>query len=360
MLSASTRSPSPYDLTLVSLFSGAGGLDVGFEQTGFRCAFANEIDADAAATWVAARPDAADAMHAGSIEMFSDSLSALRGRADVVIGGPPCQGFSVAGKMDPRDPRSKLVWMYLDAVRLVCPSAFVMENVAALGRLAKWSGVRDEILRRAREMGYSVAYRVWNAADFGVPQNRERVLFVGSLKRDASGFEKAMLERVAAPPRLRDVLLGCGEYGSADNPDTCPARITLAKSPVIRSSPYAGMLVNGAGRPLDLDGVAPTLPASMGGNRTPIVDQTALEDAGCENWFASYHRAITGGAGGLCATEVPERCRRLTLREATAIQTFPSDYPFRGPVSKRYKQVGNAVPCLLARACAEAVADSLL
>lgn len=359
-MSASTRSPSPYDLTLVSLFSGAGGLDVGFEQTGFRCAFANELDADAAATWVAARPDAADAMHAGSIEMFSDSLSALRGRADVVIGGPPCQGFSVAGKMDPRDPRSKLVWMYLDAVRLMRPRAFVMENVAALGRLAKWSGVREEILRRAREMGYSVAYRVWNAADFGVPQNRERVLFVGSLKRDASGFEKAMLERVDVPPRLRDVLLGCGEYGSADNPDTCPARITLAKRPVIRSSPYAGMLVNGAGRPLDLDGVAPTLPASMGGNRTPIVDQAALEDVGCENWFASYHHAITGGAGGLCEVEVPERCRRLTLREAAAIQTFPSDYPFRGPVSKRYKQVGNAVPCLLARACAEAVADSLL
>ena len=120
----------------ISLFAGAGGLDTGFEKAGFDIIWANEIDHDAAATWKANRAHA-DVMHEGDIADRLSSLSAYRG-ADIVFGGPPCQGFSVAGKMDASDPRSELIFTFLSAVELVRPRFFVMENVAALGRLDRW------------------------------------------------------------------------------------------------------------------------------------------------------------------------------------------------------------------------------
>lgn len=220
-------------LTAVSLFSGAGGLDVGFERAGFEVVFANEFDRDAAGAWMANRPGRAGVMAEGDILDHMGGLRAFEGGVDVVFGGPPCQGFSIAGKMDPDDPRSELVWAFMDAVGIVRPKAFLIENVAALGRMEKWRGVREKIASRAVELGYGISCRVHLATDFGVPERRERVMFVGV-------------------------------------------------------------------------------------------------------------RADVGDA------------------EAVAIQTFPPGYVFCGPASKRYRQIGNAVPCALAEAIAKAVRDAYL
>ena len=122
--------------TAVSLFSGAGGLDIGFEREGFDVIFANELDSDAAATWMANRPQS-NAMHQGDIKTFISMLKEYKG-ADIVFGGPPCQGFSVAGKMNPDDPRSKLLWTFMDTVKMVEPKVFLIENVSALATLKKW------------------------------------------------------------------------------------------------------------------------------------------------------------------------------------------------------------------------------
>ena len=112
-------------LTTVSLFSGAGGLDVGFERAGFECIWANEFDRDAAEAWRLNRPDGAKAMHEGDIVSFLDTLPKLRGRVDCIIGGPPCQSWSVAGKMNPDDPRGAMVFRFIDAVRMVQPRALL-------------------------------------------------------------------------------------------------------------------------------------------------------------------------------------------------------------------------------------------
>lgn len=253
----------------VSLFSEAGGLDVGFEAAGFRTVFANEFDHDAADAWRSNRPENAGAMVEGDIADHLGELAPLAGGVDVLFGGPPCQGFSVAGKMDPADERSRLVWTFLDAVGMLRPRAFVMENVAALGHLSKWAAVRDGIVKRGARLGYDVAFDVWHTPDFGVPQNRDRVIFVGVLGGNVSLFAEAMAARFAPAPTAREVLLSAGRYGTDENPQTCTAHVTLAKRPVMRSSAYAGMLVNGAGRPIDLDGIAATLPASMGGQQDP-------------------------------------------------------------------------------------------
>lgn len=345
-------------LSFVSLFSGAGGLDVGFERAGFSTVFANEFDHDAAEAWRLNRPDNAEAMVEGDIADHLLELGSLKGTVDVLIGGPPCQGFSVAGKMDPTDDRSKLVWTFLDAVELVRPKVFVMENVAALGRLTKWRPVREGIIKRGRELGYDVAYQVWHTPDYGVPQNRDRVIFVGVLEGDYGLFSKAMASHTSAPATAREVLLSVGAYGSSENPQTCTSNVSLAKRPVMRRSAYAGMLVNGAGRPIDLDGVAATLPASMGGNKTPIVDQAALEDAMRRNWFEVYRDDVASGRVDPMTTTVPDYLRRLTLKEAAAFQTFPDGYLFSGRKTKQYKQIGNAVPCRFAEAVARSVREA--
>lgn len=341
----------------ISLFSGAGGLDVGFENAGYEVVFANEFDRDAAAAWRANRPDNASAMVEGDIWEHLDDLRPFAGKVDIVFGGPPCQGFSVAGKMDPNDPRSSLVWAFMDAVEIVRPKAFVIENVKALASLTKFEGVRRGIIEKANELGYEVSYRVHLASDYGVPENRERVLFIGIQKGTGSldSVYDALKSQKKPAATVREVLKSVGKYGTAANPQTCTSHISLAKNPVMRKSPYAGMLVNGAGRPIDLDGVSPTLPASMGGNKTPIIDEAALNDDSAENWFVGYHRRITDGSSSPDRESVPPTARRLTLAEAAAIQTFPRGYVFGGTKTHRYRQIGNAVPCGLAEAMAKAI-----
>lgn len=343
-------------LTAISLFSGAGGLDVGFERAGFETVFANEFDHDAAEAWRINRPDTAHVMVEGDIHDHICELTSFRG-ADVLFGGPPCQGFSVAGKMDPNDARSQLVWLFMDAVERVRPKVFVMENVAALGTLDKWKYVRMEIVKRGQLLGYNVSYKVHHTPDYGVPENRDRVIFIGVCETigDTELFYDMLELFKASPMTAREAILSAGKFGGEDNPQTCTAHVTLASNPVMRRSPYAGMLVNGAGRPIDLSGIAPTLPASMGGNKTPIVDEKSLYDASIPNWFETYHAGLIDGTIKPEELAVPASIRRLTIKECAAIQTFPIDYKFSGKKTKQYKQIGNAVPCRFAEAVAKAV-----
>lgn len=358
-------------LTTVSLFSGAGGLDVGFERAGFECIWANEFDRDAAEAWRLNRPDGAEAMHEGDIVSLLDTLSELRGQVDCIIGGPPCQSWSVAGKMDLNDPRGAMVFRFIDAVRMVQPRAFLMENVKNLADSRRFEQARADIAEGFDAAGYDMRYRVHLATDYGVPQRRERVFFIG-IRRDVSASlgmtgEEALDEIDAAmdgersePTPLREVLKSCGRYGSDENPQTCTSLVTLCKKPIMRPTCYSGMLTNGCGHPMDLDWYAPTLPASMGGNHTPYLDDDWLWGDADENWFVNYReRLITGEADPYTETIPTPRIRRLTLKEAAAIQTFPQDYEFSGARTKRYRQIWNAVPCNLAEAAGRAIAKVL-
>ena len=144
--------------------------------------------------------------------------------------------------------------------------------------------------------------------------------------------------------------------GKPGNDSLCTAKVTPAKKPVLRRSPFAGMLFNGQGRPLDLERPALTLPASMGGNRTPIVDQHQLERRG-ESWVIDYHEHLWNG--GDPVARVPDHLRRLTVEEAAAIQTFPRGMHHGGRQSAQYRQIGNAVPPKLAEQVAKAIVRSL-
>lgn len=340
-------------LTAISLFTGAGGMDIGFERAGFTTIFANELDPHAATTYRSNRTNAH--MHEGSLLDYMDKINEIA-KVDLVYGGPPCQGFSVAGKMDPNDERSKLIWSFLDVVKMTRPKVFALENVRALGVLSRWHSVREKIISTAQSFGYQCFYRILAASDYGVPQNRERVIFIGVKgKPKIEEFDRELALCRKEPSSLRQTLLSVGKYGSLSNPKTCTAHVSLAKTPVMRRSPYAGMLVNGAGRPINFDGSAQTLPASMGGNKTPIIDQSALENPDKTNWFVDYHTGILEGKIKPGHTEVPSTIRRLTISEAAAIQSFPSEYRFCGPKTAQYKQIGNAVAVDFAYAIASCI-----
>lgn len=346
------------NITAVSLFSGAGGMDVGFEGAGVNVLVANELNKTAAATYIANRPDCN--MLIGDINDMLEKYSDYTG-ADLVFGGPPCQGFSVAGKMDPNDDRSKLIWSYLDVVERVQPKAFVMENVKALACLEKWGAIRQAYLDRTSRMGYSCSYVVLNSAEFGVPQKRERVFFIGHKKDvDFSVFLSNLEKYKANPPTIRELLMALPPIGSEGNEHTCTAKITLAANPIMRKSPYAGMIFNGMGRPLNLDAVSTTLPASMGGNKTPIIDEALLRNPDGPDWVKDYHSKLRNNEITAEFGEAPSNLRRLSVVEAAAIQTFPPKYIFEGNKSAIYTQIGNAVPCKLAECVAKAVIETYL
>lgn len=340
----------------ISLFSGAGGMDVGFARAGFDVVAANELDSYACATFRENHPGTE--VCEGDIKDYVDKLASF-GNIDVVFGGPPCQGFSVAGKMEQNDPRSELIFSFSEIVERVRPKVFAMENVKALGSLSKFSKIRSQLLSRFSRAGYSTQIHLLNAKDFGVPQARERVFFIGILEAACKNFLPSFLRQKKAAPSLRAAITPLGKPGSPRNDRFCKAKVTLAARPVLRRSPYAGMLFNGQGRPLNPDGWASTLPASMGGNRTPIVDEQHLYEHK-PSWVESYHSYLINGGKPYKLEDVPSYLRRLTINETALLQGFPLDYKFCGPNSKVYSQIGNAVPCELAHVVAKVVSGYLL
>ena len=342
------------NLNAISLFSGAGGMDVGFEKAGFNIICANEIDANASKTYISNHPSAK--MLVGDVNKY---LSVIAGYQNIalVFGGPPCQGFSVAGKMNPNDQRSQLIWTFLDVVEKTLPSAFVMENVKALAENSRWRSTVEKFINRAEQLGYDVTYRVLNSADYGVPQKRERVFFVGMRSNKAQTVFDLLLGRKKIPETIREVLTRLPEYGSLDNPVTCTAKIVPASKPILRPTPYKGsLLFNGKGRLLNPDSISGTIPASLGGNNTPIIDEHLLRNPDANDPMLDYHSKLLNGD---IPPQVPQTLRRITIKEAAALQTFPNEYVFVGPKSSVYKQIGNAVPCRLAYVVAQAVMDVL-
>lgn len=347
-------------MSFISLFSGAGGLDLGFIEAGHTPLWANDIDQDAVNTYNASIP-----AFAQRIGIALNGHRAMCGNVrsmplpkhlepDILIGGPPCQGFSVAGKMDPNDPRSRHVWDFIEAIAITEPQAFVMENVKALATNQRFETIRKGLVESANRLGYNTEIFLLDASHFGVPQIRERMFLIGI--RDSQPIAPTPFTK-RNPPSVRSALMQLPEYGTPGNDSICPARITTARNPVLRKSPYAGMLFNGQGRALNLERPSATLPASMGGNRTPIIDQYALRNKSVPNWVELYHQSLISGEE--IAKDVPQRMRRLTIEEAAAIQTFPPEMSFQGSQCSKFKQIGNAVPRLLALAVARSVNEAL-
>jgi DNA (cytosine-5)-methyltransferase 1 len=323
-------------------------MDLGFVRAGFKVVWACDIMPDACATY---RANIGPHVERRDLRQVDPSVLP---ECDVVFGGPPCQGYSVAGHMDPDDPRSSLTWEFARIVESLRPTAFVMENVKALAALTRWKLVRQRFVTRMEELGYEVVMHLLDARHYGVPQGRERVFFIGT---QCPALPVRTVPRTSGRPvTAGEVLRRLPPAGIEPNIGVCRAQVVPAKHPILRRSPYAGMLFNGQGRPIDLSSTVNTLPASMGGNRTPIVDELALR-SGEAPWVVEYHARLM--AGGPPAERSPQRLRRITATEAAVLQTFPIEHRFVGKLSSQYTQIGNAVPPALAHEVALAVRLSL-
>jgi DNA (cytosine-5)-methyltransferase 1 len=353
--------------TLVDLFAGCGGMTRGFEDSGaFRSVFAVEFDRDAAATYAA---NFGDHVACGPIEDVASFPD-----ADVVIGGPPCQGFSPLNREAVGFERRGLWREYLRALEAVEPRAFVMENVPELLRSAEFV----EFERRAEELGFEVEAEILNAADFGVPQRRRRAIVIGT--RSA---ERTMPAPTHADPNPSSLVAH-----RATNDEGLPA-------PARDRAPWVTFREAVDGLPLRADGRRWHRPRNPrpesvrrykavprdGGDRFAMqrnLDRAGLGDLVPRCW-REKPRGTTDVFGRLwwdrpaltIRTEFykpekgrylhPSAHRPITVREAARLMSFPDDFvlPEDQAMSSIARQVGNAVPPLLARRIAESLAASL-
>lgn len=299
--------------TVVSLFSGAGGLDIGFEKQGFKVLWANDINKDACAThrrWSDAKVVEGDI---GAIPF--DTIPS----SDVITGGFPCQGFSLAGPRKIDDKRNVLYKHFVNLVEEKQPYVFVAENVKGILTLGQGK-IIDAIIEdfSTRGIGYDVYPSLVNAADYGVPQDRYRVILIG-FRKDMGITKYQFPEPFGYKISLKEALEGMGE---PDPADVCEG----AFSPRYMSR----------NRKRNWDEVSYTIPA-MSKQVTLHPSSPDMEKIAKDAWRF--------GKNG--------RTRRFSWQEAAAIQTFPKDMVFEGDLTSKYKQIGNAVPVKLAEVIAE-------
>lgn len=304
--------------TAVSLFAGAGGLDMGMERAGFKTIWANDFFKDACSThqkWSQATVVCGDIAKI-NINYIPD--------ADIILGGFPCQGFSLSGPRKIDDTRNSLYKHYVSIVKAKQPLMFVGENVKGLLTMGGGS-IIDAIIHEFSECGYDVQYQLVNAKDYGVPQDRERVIITGfrkDLKVGLIDLAPDKIERVT----LRDAL--------AHLPTPLPSEVCDAAY----SSRYMSR-----NRKRGWDDVSFTIPA-MAKQVTLYPGSPDMVKKGKDLWEF--------GTGG--------ETRRLSWREAAAIQTFPEDLEFAGDLVNIYKQIGNAVPVKLAESIGRKLYEVLL
>ena len=300
-------------MNVVSLFSGAGGLDLGFIMAGHTILWANDFYADAVATY--RRNIGNHIVQLPIQEIASEEIP----DCDIVIGGFPCQGFSVANtERHEGDERNKL---YLEMIRVIGdkrPHFFLAENVKGILSLGKGK-VFQHILSDFCNLGYKVKYKLMNAADYGVAQKRMRVIIVGVRNDLDVDFEYPVPTHSKEATIYTQKWVGTGEVlNGLPDPDK-PNNLTnhVYSKYKINFNGYIGH------RPIAPDQPAPTVTA-RGDDR-----------------------------GGVVILPHPNGKRRMTCRELATIQSFPLDYAFYGGISSVYRQIANAVPPLLAKAVAE-------
>ena len=396
-------------LRFVDVFAGCGGFSLGLVEAGWRLAWAIEAHPTAFATYernILGRLNQSDqwspeiVRKAWSIEDFvsrnAKAIDAARGRVDLLVGGPPCQGFSTNGRRDPTDPRNRLVEAYLDLASRLCPKFVMLENVRGFTSLSHEAGgtFSDYVASRLEGLGYDTWGEMVDASRWGVPQTRQRFFLIAARKGCLRGIDphsrlrvnrREFLEsrgldltgRTTASDALED--LRTDRHGTKPDPEW-GARGFLAATYRSRDarSAYAKLMRRGASRaPSDMR--LPNHSIEVRGRFAQIL-------ATCERGrtLSPSDRKRLGVRKRTTTPMAPERPaptvttlpddtihyaepRTMTVRENARLQSFPDWFAFQGPYTSggpgrrkacpRYTQVGNAVPPLLAEALGEVVAD---
>lgn len=343
----------------VSLFSGCGGLSLGFSWAGYKVKGFLELDSDARRIY---RDNFPDALELGS-DITSITPSILTdiakrlGKIDVLVGGPPCQGFSLSGKRRIDDPRNILFRNYLNFVDALKPPVAIMENVRLLTSMKSPSGalVRDEIRNEFNAHGYNTDYFEVNAKDYGVPQHRERVLFI-AVRRDINA--RPSMPQPTFGKHL-DIFMRLNPYRTFA--DACSDLTYLEsgekdpKDPLHEAVTHPQHVINWLWNVKEGFSAHDNDDAE---NRPPSGYNTTYKRQIWEE-PASTIQTTFGMISG-CRNVHPIATRSLTVREAARIQSFPDAFKFNGNLGSVRTCIGNAVPPLLAYAIAEHIRKTFL
>ncbi|MDD5163177.1 MAG: DNA cytosine methyltransferase [Candidatus ainarchaeum sp.] len=304
-------------MRVISLFSGAGGMDLGLIQAGHQIVWANDIDEDCVMSYK--KNISPNIVHADISEINLNLIP----DADIVVGGFPCQGFSQANlKRSKDDKRNKLYLYFLKVIQQKQPKYFLAENVRGLLSIDGGKAIK-RIINDFSSAGYRVKHKLFNLADYGVPQTRNRVIIAGIRKdlpweadfqfpiptHSKKGEKEGLLPWITISEALRDISEPENEKNSLPNNVFSKYKVTNRN--------FTGHRKTDPSKP------SPTILAR--GN----------------------------GKGGVCAIQHPKNHRRMSIRESATVQTFPLEFEFYGSMNSCYRQVGNAVPVLFARRLGE-------
>ena len=327
--------------TYIDLFSGAGGFSLGFDQAGFENILSVEYDHEICETYRFNFPN----HHLVECDITKldnkTILEIVDGRSvDVVIGGPPCQGFSMAGNIGRKfvdDPRNLLFKEFVRVVSLIRPKCFVMENVARLYTRLKGK-TREEIIKDFEALGYVVKADIVCAADYGVPQYRNRVLFIGKLTDNLSYQVHFPPKEMKPAPTIKDAIDKYPSLQSGESSDIPNHEAMVHSSQMLEKMSFV----------------------KDGGNRDDIPESIRPQKGDIRKYIR-----YDSSKPSICITGDMRKVfhynqnRALTVRELAAIQSYPDSFTFLGNKIKQQQMVGNSVPPLLAKAIANAVKTML-
>jgi len=384
-------------LTSVDLFCGAGGITEGFRQAGFNCLYGNDINSHAVQTFAANHPHAiADNRPIDDVDASSlrKQLGLRRGELTALVGGPPCQGFSInAPERFTQDPRNSLFKHYLDFLDEFQPKTLLFENVPGMLSLAE-GRIFEQITDQIAQRGYQLSVQILFAAHYGVPQERWRLIIMGSAEGNApvppepthaatgrANFRGGNTMTFKIPPLHRSFLYpvvtvqdalddlprlkmgeGAEELEYTMEPHSTYAKVMRKDSDRVYNH-YAARLAS-----QNIERLKHLRPGGSWRDLPIELLPKGMKLARRSDHTKRYGRLKKDGLAGTVMTKcdphwgavfLPDQDRSLTVREAARIQSFPDKYRFLGPRVAQYEQVGNAVPVLLAKSIAEALMEHL-
>lgn len=337
-------------MNVLDLFCGCGGLSYGFESAGFDVLLGIDNDEKALEVFELNHKNAKGLCCDITSVNYERDLLPLIGdkKIDIIIGGPPCQGMSLSGPRKFDDPRNKLYLSYIRLVKEIRPKAFVIENVPGL--LSLFGGkIKDSIIDEFEKLGYKIQYKILCAADYGVPQTRRRVIFVGTLK-DGFSYPEPNKELVTCSMALSDLpslenTLGEDFCQYDIEPQNDYQRLMRKRTDVLRNHVAA----KHSDKVKSIISLVPD-----GGNYKNL----PAEYQNVRNFHVAWTRFNSDKPAPTIDTghrhHFHYKYNRVpTVRECARIQSFPDDFIFLGNKTQQFRQVGNAVPPLMAQKIAE-------
>lgn len=342
------------NFNVIDLFSGPGGFSCGFEQADFNVLTGIDFEKNAINTYNQ------NHKHEGMLRDLTNlepkEIEEFIGtkKIDVIIGSPPCQGFSTAGRRYVDDPRNQLYKEFVKVVEHFMPLIVVMENVYGLVQMKKKDGkkVVDDIVSDFEELGYNMDYQVLHAADYGVPQRRKRVIFIAN---------KCGIKNIFPEKTHTDVSKGQAISGNLKPHVTVDEAINDLPEKFIEEINHIASKTSD----IDLERIKLLKEGQWAADLPEHMQPTKCKPhPGGGEWFYGRNRRMHGKETARTVTAVaplyhPKYDRKLTVRENARFQTFPDNFIFTGSLASQYRQVGDAVPPLLAKKIGESIIEML-